>query len=390
MKIALVTVNDIQNKSSWKKELQGLSAAGHYIGQYLSDESSVVNYISPLHKKFTWLTKPKWLLYRYILKKDYYRWAEPLISRNYAHQISAKLDRINYDVVLCPENIVPIAYLNCKQPIVLWTDATLASLINFYRHMNNLCYENIQNLYKMEASALHRCKLLIYTSEWAAQTAIHTYGINPEKIKVVPFGANLEYQRTWNDIQEIVRARDKKVCQLLFIGVDWIRKGGDTALAVVERLNGIGLKAELIIVGCIPPIHKEALPEFAKVVGFVDKSLPEGTEKINQLFIESHFLILPTLADCTPQVFNEANSFAVPVLSTDVGGINTLIQDGLNGKTFHVNASVSEYGDYIVKLMTDYSSYENLAYSSFEQYESRLNWQVSIGSVKKLVQELIN
>lgn len=387
MKIALVTVNDVLNNSTWKRELQGLTAAGYYIGKYLLDEATSVDYISPLQKRFALLTRTKWILYHYLYKKDYYRWAEPLVAKNYAYQISQKLKKTDCNIVLCPENIVPIAYLDCQQPIVLWTDATLTSLINFYRHMDNLCDENIQNIYKMEAIALNRCKLLIYTSEWAAQIAIKTYGISPEKVKVVPFGANLVCQRTGEDILEIIRAKDPAVCKLLFMGVDWFRKGGNTALDVAQELNNIGLKIELTIVGCIPPFKSEELPEFVKVIGFINKALPEGIEKINQLFAESHFLILPTLADCTPQVFAEANSFGVPVISTDVGGITTLIKDGLNGKIFNLNAYVSEYSDYIINLMTNYSDYENLAYSSFEEYRLRLNWYTAIQNIKHFMSE---
>jgi hypothetical protein len=67
---------------------------------------------------------------------------------------------------------------------VLWTDATMSSLIKFYRHMDNLCDENIRNIYKMEAEALKRYNLIMYTSDWAAETAIKTYGVDAAKVNV--------------------------------------------------------------------------------------------------------------------------------------------------------------------------------------------------------------
>jgi glycosyltransferase involved in cell wall biosynthesis len=388
MKIAYVTTNDVLNQATWTKDLQGLSAASYYLAKHLIDEGTDIEYIGPLDKKFAVLTRGKWTFYRNVFQKDYYRWSEPLIAKNYASQIENKLQKVNSNLVLCPENIVPIAYLNTKQPLVLWTDATLSSLINFYRHMSNLCEENIQNIYQMEASALNRCNLIIYTSDWAAQNAIKTYGISPSKIKVVPWGANLESSRSYKDIQEIINSKPVSPCKLLFIGVDWLRKGGNTAFQIAKELNNLGLATELIVVGCEPKIN-EPLPKFVKVIEFIDKSQPEGSAKLNKLFAEAHFLILPTLADCSPHVIAEANSFGLPSLATNVGGIPTLIQDNLNGKTFSLEAHPSEYCNYIVSLITNYSEYKQLALSSFHQYQSRLNWKVAAKSGKKLIKELI-
>jgi glycosyltransferase involved in cell wall biosynthesis len=387
MKIAYVAVDDILNKKSWNKHLQGRCAAAYYISQHLIDESTSINYICPLEKKFAALTRAKWSFYRYFLKKDYYRWAEPLIIRNYARQIEKKL-KLDTDIVLCPENIVPIADLECKQPIVLWTDATLSSLINFYRHMENLCDENIKNIYKMEASALERCQLIIYTSEWAAQSAINTYGISSAKIKVIPYGANLDSHRNWEDIEGIVNSKQRTICKLLFIGVDWIRKGGDVALKIAQELNNAGLKTELTVVGCQPITH-QPLPEFVRVIEFLDKSQPEGLEKMNKLFTESHFLILPTIADCSPHVFAEANSFGLPSLTTNVGGISTIVKDEINGKVFSLEASIDEYCNYITSMMAHYHEYQKLALSSFREYQERLNWQAAVKNVKRYLIELI-
>ncbi|MBE9208503.1 glycosyltransferase family 4 protein [Nostoc sp. LEGE 06077] len=388
MKIAYATINDISNPSSWSKDIQGICAAGYNISQHLTDESVEIDYLGPLNKNFTALTKLKWSFYHYISKKDYYRWAEPLIVKNYAHQLHKKLKNSDSNIVLCPENIVPITYLECKQPIVLWTDATLSSLINFYRHMENLCQENIRNIHSMEAEALNRCKLIIYTSDWAAKQAMKTYNIAANKIQVVPYGANLICNRNIEDIKNIIQSKPNTPCKLLFIGVDWIRKGGSIAFHITKELNNLGLKTELTIVGCKPQIN-ESLPQFVKYIEFIDKSKKAGLEKINQLFAEAHFLILPTIADCTPHVVAEANSFGVPAISTNVGGLATLIHDDLNGKIFPLDANISAYCNYIITMMSNDHDYYQLAFSSFYEYQNRLNWNVAVQKTKKLIKDLI-
>ncbi|MBE9129027.1 MULTISPECIES: glycosyltransferase family 4 protein [unclassified Coleofasciculus] len=388
MKIAYLTIYDVWNKATWPKTQPGLCQAGYYIAKTLAAQSVSMDYIGPLSKKESLLTPAKWNLYHHFFKKDYYRWAEPLIVKDYAYQASRKLSEFESSLVLCPENVVPIAYLKCKQPLVLWTDSTLGALINFYPYLSNLCKETTKNIEKMERAALKNCNLAIYTSDWAAQTAIQLYDIDASKVKVIPWGANLECNRTIDDIQKIIETRDGNLCKLLFLGVDWIRKGGSIAFEVTKKLNKIGLNTELIVIGC-KPIIKAPIPDFVRVLGFIDTSTNAGLNRIEQLFAESHFLILPTMADCTPHVLAEANSFGVPCLATKVGGISTLIKDDFNGKTFPPNASISDYCTYIVYLMNNYRVYKHLALSSFEQYQSHLSWSVAIQKLKQLMSELV-
>jgi len=388
MKISYVSSINMSNPQKWAKNYQGLGAAGYNITKHLIDSHTSVNYVSQFKKKFSVLTRIKWDIYRHIFHKKYYRWAEKPIVKNYAHQVKQKISNLDTDLILCTENVLPIAYLDCKQPIVLWLDSTLSSLINFYSYLDNLCDENIRSIYEIEATALHRCSLLIYTSEWAAKNAIQTYGVSPSKVKVIPWGGNLSDDKNINEIEKIIDSRSQNKCKLLFLGVDWYRKGGDIALKVVEELNKQGLTTELTIVGC-QPIVDASLPDYVKLCGFINKSTVEGRQKIDNLLSESHFLILPSSADCSPLVLIEANFFGTPCLSTNIGGIPSIIKENINGKTFDLNASIEEYSRYIASLFSDYSRYRSLAISSFNEYKSRLNWNVAVNEAKQLMYDLI-
>ena len=388
MKIAYVTTYDVFNQATWLSNQLGLCQAGYHIAKTLSQNNTSLHYIGNLQKRFSVLTRLKWSIYRFLLKKDYYRWAEPLVVKDYSHQVNVRLAKINPDLVICTENVIPIAYLKSNWPIVLWTDATLGSLINFYPHLTNLCQETANNIYKIEKAALERCKLAIYTSEWAAETAIDIYSINPSKIKVVPWGANIECNRNIDDIKYLLKLRPYNSCKLLFFGTEWFRKGGDIALAVTQELNSRGLNTQLTVVGC-ETVSNKPLPKFANVLGYIDKYSQSGQERINQLLSNSHFIILPSKAETYGHVFCEANSFGVPCLATNVGGIPTVIKNGLNGKTFTTDANIAEYCDYIISLMTDYQEYTKLAISSFKEYQTRLNWGVACQEVKNLLIDLI-
>jgi len=380
MKVAYVTEYDATDIRKW-------SGSGYYICQSLKNQAISLDCIGSLKEKYALFFKGKQFLYRYLLQKRYWRDRDPFILKHYAQQVASKLSETKPDIIFSP-GTVPIAYLECEQPIVFWTDANFASLIDWYPQYSNLCKETIENGNQMEKLALEKCKLAVYSSDWAAKTTIENYQVDPSKVKVVPFGANIDCDRNIDDIKALVDSRPSNQCNLLFLGVDWFRKGGDTAFKVAEELYKNGLPTKLTIVGC-QPIIEEPLPSFVNSLGFISKNSKEGVQIINKLLSESHFLILPSIADCTPVVFSESNSFGVPCLATKVGGIPTIIKDELNGKTFAKNASITDYCTYIANLFSDYSRYKSLALSSFNEYQSRLNWSVAGKSVKKLLMELV-
>ena len=389
MQMAYVTTYDVFDRSTWPSTQVGLCGAGYYLAKNLETQSILLDYVGPLKEKsFSLISRLKWHYYHKLFKKDYFPFLEPLVLTEYASQISKKICNSNFDVALCPENAIPIAYLECKQPIVFWTDAPLAASINFYSWLSNLCNETKQSIYAMEKSALDRCKLIIFLSDWAAQVAVKTYAIAPSKIRVVPWGANIDCTRTNEDVNSIVESRATNPCKLLFVGVEWFRKGGDIALEVAKELNKIGLPTELLVVGC-EPITSEPLPSFVKHIGFIDKYTDKGLNKMNKLFSKSHFLIMPSRADFSPHVLIEANSFGLPCITTNVGGIPTIIKNGLNGKIFSMNASTSEYCNYIAEVIADYSEYKRLAKSSFNEYQSRLNWSVAGKTAKRLIMDVV-
>ncbi len=387
MQIAYVTTHDVLNSETWPINQPGVSQASYHIAQNLDRQNLSINYVGALHKRLAPLTRLKWSIYRYCFKKDYYSWADYLVTKDYAYQITQKLTEIDPDIILSPENLVPLGYLKYNKPMVLWTDAPLGALINFYPYLSNLCQETIKNIHDMEMATLNQCSLVIYTSEWAVRKAIEIYNIDPLKIKVVNWGANLQFEMSAEEIQKNIQTKSNIPCKLLFMGTDWVRKGGVVAFEVAQALNEMGLPTELTVIGCQPTIQG-SLPSFVKVIGFIDKSRGNGLKLLEELIANSHFLILPTIADCSPHSLIEVNSLGVPCLATQVGGIPTIIHDELNGKCFPLNATASDYCNYILEVFGTSERYRNLAFSSFKEYQKRLNWSVASQTVKELILNL--
>jgi glycosyltransferase involved in cell wall biosynthesis len=387
MKVVCTAAYDIRDANKF-------GGRAYYSMQALSREIEDFDYISPLYKPLfhASIFKCKNAFYKLVRKKRYSFTRDKLMVQEYSRQIRERLKDINADIIVSPITFgsQPIAYLDCQQPIVIWTDSTFSGLTQRYPqfHKDFLCSETYQDGIENERLALSRSSLAIYWSEWSAKTAIDTYHLDPSKVKVVPVGAEVGSSPNFEEICSIISSRSTNVCKLLFVGIDWERKGGSFAVKVVEELNRSGIRAEITIVGC-NPVFDRPIPDWIKVVGYIRKSSPEGLAKLRQLFYESHFFILPSKAEAMGLVFCEASAFGLPSITTNIDGIPTVVKDGINGKMFSLSASVDKYCEYISSVFSDRSQYEELALSSYMQYQSCLNPSAAARTVKDMLAELI-
>lgn len=359
------------------------SGLGVNIANALQENSNTLQYLDNFSPKVPLSAYMKKVFYRLKDQRfDFLR--EKWYADQFAHMIAEK-HNLNTDLFFSLST-QPIAYLRSKKPIVFYTDATFAQMIGFY--FNNLSNESIRHGMLIEKQALVNADLAIYASRWAADSAIKDYQIDPGKVKVVPRGANIVCNRTLEDIKVIVASKlEDEVIKLLFVGVEWVRKGGDRAYEVVRYLNNIGIQSELHIVG-LETIPIEALPPYVINHGFLNKSIPSHSQVLERLYLESHFFLLPTVADTFGIVFAESNSFGLPALSYDIGGIASVILNDVNGYCFNPDVSIENIALYIKNVFTNKLRYSELCVSSFNEYKTRLNWSVSGKKIQELLLSL--
>ena len=377
MNIDYVTTYDAADVHKW-------SGSGFFIAKALEAQAAELRYLGSLEEKPSLFLNLKSAIYR-LGKKRFLSEREFSVASLYAKKLSG-LIRADTDVIFSPGTL-PIALLKSSKPKVFYTDATFAGMLGFYDDFSGLARETIEHGNYLEQKALDSSRLAIYASDWAARTAIEHYKADPGKIKVVPFGANIVCNRDLEAIRAIVSNRSVKECHLLFMGVDWHRKRGAFAIEVARILNKLGLKTILHVVG-IRHLAADGLPDFVVDHGFLSKATRSGREKIDHLMAACHYLLLPTKAECFGLVFCEAGSFGLPCIATNVGGIATIIEEDINGKTFSLSTPALDYANYIFSSFRDRTRYEELACSSFDRYEKKLNWQVAGKTIMQLLKDL--
>jgi glycosyltransferase involved in cell wall biosynthesis len=378
MKLAFATTFDGRDVSNW-------SGTPHYMSQAFAGQDMPVEHIGSLGRRLPVGFKLKQFWKHLAAGQRESPRFNIVAAKHYSAQTAQRLLTMDVQAVIAPQ-INPVAYLDCKQPIVLWTDALYASLIGFYPGFSNHSASSIAQGNEITAACLERVKYAIFSSDWAARSALELYGVSEDKVKVVPFGANIQCDHSVQDIREMLRARSRDTVKLLFLGKHWHRKGGDIVFKVAKALHAAGQRVELNFVGCQPPEGTE-VPSYIHCPGFISKRTPEGVARITQLLRESHFLFVPSRAEAYGIVFCEASAFGLPSLTSYVGGIGTVVKNHVNGMTFALDAPASVYCDYIMGLMQDYARYEELALSAFNEYVTRLNWRVAVRKVADIIRE---
>lgn len=378
MRIAYVTTYDSFDVRNW-------SGLGFYIREALEKQGNEIIAIGKLRRKKTITMCLKERFYSKVLKKQYIFREEPEILKSYARQVENRLSGQDYDLIFCPHTY-PIAFLKTDKPIAIWLDSTFATIKDYYTSSAGIAKESMRKGNLTSQKAFDKANLILFSSDWALKEALKNYSISHDKVAYIPFGANIDCDRTKRDIEELVALKDYSKCKLLFVGVDWKRKGGDIAVETARILNRKGIETELHVVGCTP---EGDVPAFVIQHGYISKGTSEGRAMIAQLFMDSHFMFLPTQAEMFGLVFAEASSWGLPSITTNTGGIPSAVRDGENGYTLDVNSSPGDYAFVIGELFSGQEKYQRLSVSSFSEYSKRLNWDASGRLVNQLLEQLL-
>jgi glycosyltransferase involved in cell wall biosynthesis len=376
MKLAYATILNARHVENW-------SGTPYYMTQALEAHSSL-ELFGDFEKKFLLSFKIKRLWKKLTSNERESDRYNILIAKNYSEQLAKRLANKKFAALLAPQ-INPICYL-AKQPTVLWTDAVYSNLLNYYPGFTRHSKETMRQGHEITQQCLNNCKLAIFSSEWAAAAARDFYQTPAAKVKVVPFGANIVCNHTEADIKSFLRLRNPRLIKFLFIGKHWERKGGRIVFEVAKALHAANIPVEVNLVGCHPP-KEFHIPPYIKCHGFISKKTPAGVSALQQMLRETHFLFVPSRAEAYGIVFCEANAYGVPCLTTATGGIPSIVKEDINGKCFDMNAPTTDYLEFILKYIQNYSQYEALALSAFQEYATRLNWQNATQTVIQMIRE---
>jgi glycosyltransferase involved in cell wall biosynthesis len=247
-----------------------------------------------------------------------------------------------------------------KKPAVLSTDGTPASkreMRSAYglKPEGRLAGRAKRAMYRR---VFERAAGFVAWSKWAKASFVEDYGCRDEDVAVIPPGLDLTRFAPGERKHERPR--------ILFVGGDFQRKGGDLLLQVYrDRLRRL---ADLVLVtGAEVPAEPGVE---------VHRGLTANSPKLTALYADCDVFALPTTADCYSIVCMEALAAGMPIVTTGVGGISDIVDEGKNGYLVPPGDGAA-LGDALEPLLLDASRRRAMGLfcreDARQRYDSRTN-----------------
>jgi glycosyltransferase involved in cell wall biosynthesis len=278
-----------------------------------------------------------------------------------------------------------IIYYQPSVPFGMFCDAPWMAWKQSYRE-----YEakplNGNAFARKEAAAARKCNAAIFSSQWAVDEGRRLYGESDCRFYVVPLGATWVPNLTTEQLAGRLKMRDRNKLNLLFVGKDWERKGGPLAVEIARGLNGAGMPTCLDIVGCNPNVMNEDR-RFIRVHGFLSRDDFDQSRKLHGLFLDSHFLVVPTNAECFGIVFAEAAAHALPAVSKAVDAVPSIVNDDETGIVVDRSLGAEPYVHRIISTFRDEARYSAMASAARERYRQNFTWDTCADRVIRALEE---
>lgn len=273
-----------------------------------------------------------------------------------------------------------LAFVDTKgKPVVYLSDATFPAMIDYYPPFSHLFKKNIRFGIDIEKHSLNKATQIVLSSDWSAASAINDLQQPEKKVHVIEFGANIDDK----DILPHSFVYNGHL-DILFMGVEWKRKGGDIAVEAIRWLNANGIDATLHIIGIKRLDEKIASLPYINNVGFLNKNNPEEYRKLADIITKSHLLLLPTIAECAGIVFCEASANGLPIFTHYTGGVPNYIENGRNGYMLPLGSTGADFGKKIKECLLS-GELERMSKYAVDVYREKLNWQVWAKKMQKVI-----
>jgi glycosyltransferase involved in cell wall biosynthesis len=154
-------------------------------------------------------------------------------------------------------------------------------------------------------------------SQWAKNSLVRDYGASADKVEVIHPGTVLSNYPA----PEERRRNDHGPLRILFVGGDFVRKGGDMLLEIFRR-HFVG-RCELHLITAADVAGGDGV--------FVYRGLKPHSPELLQRYRDADVFALPTRGDCLAVVLGEAMAASLPIITTPVGAHAEAVEDGESG-----------------------------------------------------------
>jgi glycosyltransferase involved in cell wall biosynthesis len=224
----------------------------------------------------------------------------------------------------------------------------------------------------VQRRVLHEAKHVFTLTEWARQSVIDDFSISPVKVTAVYAGSNLLIP------DGVTEPRVDR--EILFVGIDWTRKGGPMLLEALRLLSARLPGVTLRIVGCSPNVDVPGV----HVEGYLDKADQAQYERLARFYLRASCFCLPSLFDPFPNAIIEAASVGLPTVAIDNGSRREAVVDGETGRL--AQASPGSLADALFDVMHDGDRCRAMGLAARRHAEANFTWDHVVDRILAVMQ----
>lgn len=287
----------------------------------------------------------------------YYRFRTVQYAMRRTHEAEKLLNKKQneYDLVL-QTGWIPAVVEKRDVPRCIFTDYTMKLSEKEYKSWSIFLSEKeMKKWIEMETKSYKNADVIFTASDHTKQSLIEDYGVCLENVVTVYEGINLD------DIPSKIKNYENNI--ILFVGIDFERKGGYVLIEAFKKVKKNINDAKLIILGSKPDINVDGV----EVMGFVSHE-----EKMHYYNIASLF-VMPSLAEPFGLVFLEAMANKIPCIGTNMSAMPEIIEDGETGYLVEPNNS-DELADKIIFLLNNKNLIKKMGIESRKRVEKLFTW----------------
>lgn len=234
------------------------------------------------------------------------------------------------------------------KPYYCFNDASFATYVNIYNDKTEFSNSDLERIYQKEKIWLTNAKKVFFTSKWALEQTKKDYDISGSNFLNIGVGGFIDLPKKDNY---------KSGYNFLFISREFVPKGGFVVSKAFNELRKQHPKAQLWIVGDMPP--KEILEQNGIVFkGFFNKSNEEEHAQLVKIFEQSFCLVHPTVKDTTTLVISELAYFGCPAIASNKFAIPEFVLSKKSGLLIDNPNDYLEVADkmcYMIENKKEYS-----------------------------------
>ncbi|WP_237224119.1 glycosyltransferase family 4 protein [Rothia nasisuis] len=245
-------------------------------------------------------------------------------------------------------------------PLVQVTDSSFSAVIEGYFNTKKISRLSLHQGRLLDRLVAKKSAHYCVASEWSAQKLMEDANLPPHRITVAPFGPGISPAAH----AQGSRTTGSSGLAILFIGSNWERKGGDRALEIFSRARALRPDLTMTVVGA-PGTEAPAGVTYRPKMPRAD---------LSELYLSHDLLLEPTHASAGGVVVTDALNHGLPVISTKVGGIPTLVRDGYTGWLVEERNTIQEATQLLTRLSRE--EIEVASVQARKDAETRLTWAV--------------